>query len=165
MSKMRQNPAGVKVERLMRDLEEAIRTERRARSLAHGGASEYRDPAVFADVEGLFRRVLETRDLDALLLPQLMDDVDSYSLRLRLRHASHRPVIGRLLVYIKRRILLPINRWLYDYMLDNFRRQERVNRLMFACIEELAIENARLRKSVGLTDARGARERTEEPFH
>ena len=40
-------------------------------------------------------------------------------------------------------------RWLYEYSLENFRRQQRVNRLLFACIEELAIENAHLRKSVG----------------
>jgi len=29
--------------------------------------------------------------------------------------------------------------------MENFRRQERVNRVLFAAVEELAIENARLR--------------------
>ena len=40
--------------------------------------------------------------------------------------------------------------WLYEYSLENFRRQQRVNRLLFAAIEELAIENARLRLQFGL---------------
>ena len=144
---------GVKVERLMRDLEGQIRTERRARMIARGGASEFCDPEVFASVEGVFRRVLDTRDLDALLLPELVDDADDYTLQLHLRYASHRPVIGPLLIFLKRRILLPLNRWLYEYSLENFRRQQRVNRLLFACIEELAIENAHLKQAAGVRTA------------
>ncbi len=146
---MAQNAGSVKVDVLMKDLEDQIRSERRARMMARGGASDYRDPEIFSGVEAVFRRVLDARDLDALLLPELLDDVEEYTLHLRLRYASHRPVIGPLLIFIKRRILLPINRWLYEYSLENFRRQQRVNRLLMACIEELAIENAHLRKSVG----------------
>ena len=138
----------------MRDLEDQIRLDRRARMLARGGASDYEDPEVFAGVEGLFRRVLDMRDLDALLLPAVLDDPEDYTLQLRLRYASHRPVIGPVLIFIKRRILLPMMRWLYEYSLENFRKQQRVNRLLFACIEELAIENARLRKMTGLNDYR-----------
>lgn len=147
--KMAQNAGGVKVDDLMHELEGQIRGERRARMMARGGASDYRDPEVFASVEGVFRRVLDARDLDALLLPELLDNVEDYTLHLRLRYASHRPVIGALLIFIKRRILLPLNRWLYEYSLENFRKQRRINRLLLACIEELAIENARLKKSVG----------------
>src|SRR5262249_35310587 len=101
---------------------------------------------LFADVESVFRRVLDNRDLDALLLSDLLDDPEDYTLQLRLRYASHRPLVGPLLIFVKKRILLPISRWLYEYSLENFRRQQRVNRLLFACIEELAIENAKLRK-------------------
>jgi hypothetical protein len=54
-------------------------------------------------------------------------------------------VVGRLLIGIKRRVLLPLMRWLYEYSLENFRRQRRINTVLFACIEELAMENARLR--------------------
>jgi hypothetical protein len=144
---MKQPAEGVKVERVMRDLEDQIRTERRTRMLARGGASDFRDPEVFEDVETVFRRVLDTRDMDALLLPELLDDVENYTLQLHLRYASHRSVIGPLLIFIKRRILLPLNRWLYEYSLENFRKQQRVNRFLFACIEELAIENARLKKA------------------
>ena len=51
-------------------------------------------------------------------------------------------------MFVKRRILLPLTRWLYEYTVDNFQRQERVNRMLVACIEELAIENARLRRDL-----------------
>lgn len=138
----------VSVERLMRELGGDITNERRARIIARGGASEYRDPDVYARVEDVFRRVLDSRDLDALLLPQLVDDEEAYTLQLRLRYASHRTLAGPLLIFIKRRILLPLNRWLYEYSLENFRRQQRVNRLLFACVEELAIENATLRREI-----------------
>jgi hypothetical protein len=33
--------------------------------------------------------------------------------------------------------------------LENFRRQQRLNRIVFACLEELAIENAKLRARLG----------------
>jgi hypothetical protein len=140
--------SGASVERLMRELGSEISNERRARIVARGGASEYRDPELYARVEEVFRRVLDARDHEALLLPHLLDDEDAYALQLRLRYASHRRVIGPLLIWIKRTILLPLNRWLYEYSLENFRRQQRVNRLLFACLEELAIENARLRQDV-----------------
>ena len=151
---MPQDAQGASVDRMMRDFEDQIRLERRARMLARGGASDYRDPDIFAGVECVFRRVLDMRDLDALLLPEMLDDAEEYTLHLRLRYASHRPVIGPLLIFIKRRILLPMMRWLYEYSLENFRKQQRVNRLLFACIEELAIENARLRKLAGFQDHR-----------
>jgi hypothetical protein len=54
-------------------------------------------------------------------------------------------VLGGALIAVKRRVLLPLMRWLYEYSLENFRRQRRINTMLFACIEELAIENARLR--------------------
>jgi len=132
----------------MGELGDEIRDARRRRMVARGGAAEYRDAEVFADVEAVFRRVLDNRDLDALLVSDLLDDPDDYTLQLRLRYASHRPLIGPLLIFVKKRILLPLSRWLYEYSLENFRRQQRVNRLLFACIEELAIENAKLRKEL-----------------
>ena len=41
-----------------------------------------------------------------------------------------------------------MTRWLYEYSQDNFRRQDHLNRVLFACIEELALENARLRRDL-----------------
>ena len=60
--------------------------------------------------------------------------------------STHRPVVGPVVLFAKRRVLLPMMRWLFEYSQENFRRQQRLNRIVFACLEELAIENARLRQ-------------------
>jgi hypothetical protein len=129
----------------MRELEDDVRRARRKRLLARGGASDYQDQALYERVDVVLRRALEARDHDALLLPDFLSSEPDWQLKLHLRYASHRPVIGPLLIFFKRRILLPLNRWLYEYSLENFRRQQRLNAVLFACVEELAIEIARLR--------------------
>ena len=136
------NASAVSVERLMHEIEDELRGERRERALARGGPADYRDPEIFAAVEGVLRRAVESRDLDASLIPALLEDEEDSRLQTHLRFSSHRPVTGPLIVFIKRRILLPVMRWLYEY------RQEQVNRILFACLEELAIENARLQQLV-----------------
>jgi hypothetical protein len=40
--------------------------------------------------------------------------------------------VGPLIVFAKRRILLPLTRWLYEYSLENFKRQQAINRLLYA---------------------------------
>ena len=62
-------------------------------------------------------------------------------------HPFH-PLSGQRLevLFAKRRVLLPMLRWLFEYSQENFRRQQRINAVLFACIEDLAIENARLRR-------------------
>lgn len=137
-----------RVDRLMHAIEETTRAERRQRLLARGGASDYRDPELFAAVERVLRRAIEERDPDVLLLPELLGDEDDWVLQRHLRFSSHRPLLGPIIVFAKRRLLLPLTRWLYEYSLENFRRQQRINRLLFACLEELAMENARLSRMV-----------------
>lgn len=132
----------------MQSLEETTRAERRKRLLARGGASDFRDAELFAAVERVLRRAVEERDPDALLLPELLGDDEDWVLQGHLRFSSHRTVIGPVIVFLKRRLLLPLTRWLYEYSLENFRRQQRINRLLFACLEELAIENVRLSRMV-----------------
>ena len=51
-------------------------------------------------------------------------------------------------MFVKRRLLLPLMRWLFDYSQENFRRQQRMNRILAAAIEEVAVENARLRREI-----------------
>jgi hypothetical protein len=58
-------------------------------------------------------------------------------------------------MFVKRRLIMPFVRWLFEYSRDNFERQRRVNQVLFACIQELAIENAALRRQM--------RERPTEP--
>jgi hypothetical protein len=140
--------SAVSVERLMHEIADDLRGERRERALARGGPAEYRDPEIFAAVEGVLRRAVEKRDLDASLIPALLEDEEDSRLQTHLRFSSHRPLAGPVIVFVKRRILLPVTRWLYEYSLENFRRQQQINRVLFACLEELAIENARLERLV-----------------
>ena len=141
--------SAVSVERLMREIDDDLRAERRQRALASGGPQEYRDAELFASVEGILRRAIERRNHDASLISALIADDEDWRLQTHLRFSSHRPVLGPVIIFLKRRILMPMMRWLYEYSLENFRRQQRVNRMLFACLEELAIENARLRQELG----------------
>jgi hypothetical protein len=138
----------VEVERLMREVEDDVRQMRRKRLLARGGAADYRDPGLYAAVDEVLRRAVDVRDHDALLIPDFLSGEADWQLSLHLTYNSHRPVFGGPLIAIKRRVLLPLMRWLYEYSLENFRRQRRINSVLFACVEELAIENARLRKAL-----------------
>lgn len=147
----------------MREIEEDVRLARRKRLLARGGASEYLDPGIYADVDAVLRRALEARAHDALLLPDFLSGESDWQLATHLRFSSHRPIFGPLIVFLKRRILLPLTRWLYEYSLENFRRQQYVNTVLFACIEELAIENAKLRKELGVSEGREDRAAREGP--
>ena len=130
----------------MKEVEAAARRDRHAR-LAPAGADGLRDPEIFAAVDDLLRRAVE-RDEHAVILPQLLDDYDEWRLEMGLRLSSHRPLAGPALVFVKRRVLLPLMRWLLDYSRENFRRQQRLNRIFAAAVEELAIENARLRREM-----------------
>jgi hypothetical protein len=138
----------ISVERVMREIEDDLRRERRTRLVAKGAPAEYRDAEVFAAVEQVLRRAVEARNHDAVLLPELFADDQELTLQKHLQLSSHRPIVGPAILFFKRRVLLPLTRWLYEYSLENFKRQERVNRILFACVEELAIENARLRRTV-----------------
>ncbi|MGE3707255.1 MAG: hypothetical protein AB7I13_18440 [Vicinamibacterales bacterium] len=138
--------ANATVARLMREIEDEVREQRRRRVLARGGPDEYEDEVLFAIVEDVLRRAVQNRNLDALLLPDLVDADQDWDLRLPLAFSSHRPVAGPLIVFLKKRLLLPLVHWLYEYSLENFRRQRITNRLLFASIEELALENAKLRR-------------------
>jgi hypothetical protein len=152
------DPAGrTDVRRLMREIEDQVR-QQRTRLLAQGAPDEYRDAALFAIVEDVLRRAVDQRDLDALLIPELLDADEEWELQLPLRFESHRRTTGGLILFVKKRLLRPLMHWLYEYSLENFRRQRRVNRLLFASIEELALENAKLKQQIGeLKDGRIAR--------
>ena len=144
----------VAVDDLMRDIEADVRQMRRRRVLARGGADDYRDEAVYAGVDQVLRRAIDARDHDALLLPDFLSGEADWDLSLHLQYASHRPAVGGLLIAVKRKVLLPLMRWLYEFSLENFRKQRRINTIMFACLEELAIENARLRQALEASGVR-----------
>jgi hypothetical protein len=141
---------------VMADVQARVRTALRARLLASGATALASDERLFDDVDALFRAALANEDPGALLLPQLLPDDLQPELALRL--SSHRGgLTARLLVGIKRRLLLPLNRWLFEFTLDNFRRQHRLNLALMACLQTIAVEHARLAREVAeLRAAAGA---------
>jgi hypothetical protein len=133
----------------MTELHDRVHRQLRERLLLHGASSALADPAVFAEVEQLLRSAVGLGDAQALLLPELLGDRDSWRLRTFMRFESHRNARSAAVVlWIKRRLIMPLVRWLFEYSRDNFERQQRVNHILFACLQELATQNARLRREV-----------------
>jgi hypothetical protein len=97
----------------------------------------------------------ESGDASALLLPELLGEPRSWRVETAMRYQSHRgSAAGSAILFAKRRILMPMLRWLFEYSRDNFERQRRVNQVLFACVQELAIETALLRRE--LRQSRGS---------
>ena len=127
----------------MAEVRARVRAEVRAR-LVRSGVREFEDEAVFLAAEQLLERALQQCDRPLLLLPELLDDEDDWRVNPSLRLSSHRPVAGGAIVWLKQKLVLPVTRWLYDYSRENFARQERLNFVLMACLQQLAIEHARL---------------------
>jgi hypothetical protein len=146
----------------MADVQARVRATLRARLVA-AGARDLADDRLFEEVDALFRAALANDYQVALLLPNLLPD--DWQPELALRLSSHRGgLTAKLLVGIKRRILLPLTRWLFEFSLDNFRRQHRLNLTLIACLQTFAIEHARLAREVAdLRAAAAAREAREVP--
>ena len=138
----------LRVSAVMGDIDQDVRSRLRRHLIKRGGAADYQDEQVFESVRALLGRAVDERNLDALLLPELLDADVEWQLRTDLALSSHRPQAGRFILAIKRGILLPLTRWLFEYSQENFRRQQHLNRVLFACIEELALDNARLRREL-----------------
>jgi hypothetical protein len=138
----------IRVDAVMGEIERDVRTRLRRHLIKRGGAADYEDEEIFKAVHAVLARAVEDRNLDATLLPELLDSDVEWRLQTHLKLSTHRPAVGRFILFAKRRLLLPITRWLFEYSQENFRRQDHLNRVLFACIEELALENARLRRAI-----------------
>ena len=80
---------------------------------------------------------------------ELLGDPDTWRLDTAMRYQSHRASgPASIIIFLKRRLLMPVLRWLFEYSRDNFERQQRVNEVLFACVQELAVETARLRQEL-----------------
>lgn len=139
---------------------DAVMAEVRARVREELGA-RVSDPALAAELERLFLQATTIEDPARLVLPSLL--TEPWRPELALSITSHRDGwIGNAIVAVKRRVLLPLTRFLFEYTLGNFRRQDRVNLAVLACLEQLAAENLRLRRELELAaggperDGRGA---------
>ena len=149
--------AKVRVDVVMGEIERDVRARLRRHLLKKGGAADYQDEEIFAAVHALLGRAIDARNLDATLLPELVDGDVDWRLQTHLTLTTHRPGVGRFILFAKKKLLLPLTRWLFEYSQDNFRRQDHLNRILFACIEELALENARLRRDLTPASAQQAR--------
>src|SRR4051812_11786815 len=143
----------LRVDALMDDIERDVRARLRRHLVKRGGAADYDDQAIFDAVHAVLSRAVDGRNRDAMLLPELLEGDVEWRLRTDLALTTHRPTIGRAILLVKRRLLLPLTRWLFEYSRENFRRQDHLNRMLFACIEELAIENAHLRRRLDSASA------------
>jgi hypothetical protein len=93
----------------------------------------------------MLRAAIERSQPAALLLPELLGDPSTWRLETAIKYETHRGGAGAPIIFIKRRLLMPVIRWFYEFTRDNFERQRRINQVLFACVQELAIETARLR--------------------
>jgi hypothetical protein len=133
----------------MADLHERVRGRLRERLLSHGASRAFEDPLLFEEVERLLEAATATGDARTLLLPELLGDRETWRLQTAMRYQSHRTSgVASVFIFVKRRLLMPMLRWMFEYSRDNFERQRRVNDVLFAVVQELAIENARLRRDV-----------------
>jgi len=144
----------------MADVRDRVRERMRTEMLQHGAAPDLQDAALFAAVERLLQQGTDRADERGLLLPHLLGDPHTWRLATAMRYPSHRdPATASWFTLVKKRVMMPALRWLFEYSRDNFERQRRVNDVLFACVQELALETAKLRAEVGLLrdrDDRGA---------
>ena len=144
------NPAEeVDVNAVQAAIERGARQEL-AEQLQRHGAAAFEDAAIFEDVEAALRRACAQQSRRrGLLLPELLGDESSWRLNTGLPWSSHRGrLLGGMILAVKRRLIAPAVRWLVEYATVNFTRQQRVNLALFACVQELAIQNARLRRDL-----------------
>ena len=137
----------VSTEAAMDDVRAHVRAELHARLVAQGAGDDFDSRAVFDEVDRLLTQALGHEDPRALLLPSRL--ADPWQPSLALDFPGHRGgVAGRAIRYAKARVVLPVVRWLYEHGAENFRRQQRVNVALMACLQTLAADHARLKARV-----------------
>lgn len=131
------------------DVRARVRERLRIELRRHGASDALDDPTVLDAVEVLLRRAVDQRHPGAVLVTEVLGDPALWRLETGLNFSTHRSgPVGRVILFVKVKILLPMFRWLFEFSSENFARQQRVNQLLFASVQELAIENARLRAQV-----------------
>jgi hypothetical protein len=140
--------AGVDIDDVMAELHARVR-ERLRGQLVQAGNHAFDDSELFAEVEHVLRAAVSTPESTRLILPELLGEPDTWRLSTSIRYRSHRGAgAASVLTFVKSRLLMPIMRWMYEYSRDNFERQRRTNHVLFACVQELAVETALLRRQL-----------------
>lgn len=133
----------------MAELQDRVRARLREDLLQHGASRALEDPDVFAEVERVLREAVSRTSIRALLLPEFLGDPSTWRLEPALSYPSHRGAMAASVIRgVKQKLLMPMLRWLFEYSHDNFVRQQRINHVLFASVQELAIQNAELRREL-----------------
>jgi len=132
----------------MAELQGRVRERVRAELVRHGASAALEDPALFADIDTILRAAIERSQPAALLLPELLGDPSTWRLDTAIKYQTHRGAAGAPIIFVKQRLLMPLLRWFYEFNRDNFERQRRINQVLFACVQELAIELAKQRREL-----------------
>jgi hypothetical protein len=146
----------VDTDSVMAELHRRVRERLRTQLAGSGDAPAFDDPELFAEVEGLLRAAAATPEARPLVLPELLGEPHTWRLSTKMQYQSHRAKgPAAVIVAIKRHVLMPMFRWMFEYSRDNFERQRRTNHVLFACVQELAIESALLRRELRRLSAPG----------
>jgi hypothetical protein len=133
---------------IMAELQGRVRERVRAELVRHGASAALEDPALFTDIDTMLRAAIERSQPAALLLPELLGDPSTWRLDTTIKYQTHRGAAGAPIIFVKQRLLMPLLRWFYEFNRDNFERQRRINQVLFACVQELAIEVAKQRREL-----------------
>ena len=144
---------------VMAELQGRVRERVRAELVRHGASAALEDPSLFADIDTILRAAIERSQPAALLLPELLGDPSTWRLDTAIKYQSHRGAAGAPIVFVKQRLLMPLLRWFYEFNRDNFERQRRINQVLFACVQELAIELAKQKRELQAVSAQSVQRR------
>ena len=143
----------------MAELQGRVRERVRAELVRHGASAALEDPELFADIDTILRAAIERSQPAALLLPELLGDPSTWRLDTAIKYQTHRGAAGAPIVFVKQRLLMPLLRWFYEFNRDNFERQRRINQVLFACVQELAIELAKQKRELQAVSAQSTQRR------
>ena len=146
-------------DQVMAELQGRVRERVRAELVRHGASAALEDPALFADIDTILRAAIERSQPAALLLPELLGDPSTWRLDTAIKYQTHRGAAGAPIVFVKQRLLMPLLRWFYEFNRDNFERQRRINQVLFACVQELAIELAKQKRELQAVSAQSVQRR------
>ena len=132
----------------MAELQGRVRERVRAELVRHGASAALDDPVLFADIDTMLRAAIDRSQPAALLLPELLGDPSTWRLDTAIKYQTHRGAAGAPIIFVKQRLLMPLLRWFYEFNRDNFERQRRINQVLFACVQELAIEVVKQRREL-----------------
>ena len=146
-------------DQIMAELQGRVRERVRAELVRHGASAALEDPALFADIDAMLRAAIERSQPAALLLPELLGDPSTWRLDTAIKDQTHRGAAGAPIIFVKQRLLMPLLRWFYEFNRDNFERQRRINQVLFACVQELAIELAKQRRELQARSGQSVQQR------